>query len=570
VAVPDDEVAGLTEAQITTAMANESRRLLTIDQMVNPTVARELSEGLELLDLLATQVAAEVASSVIAVYRARSEQEGGSTKRISAETLREGARRAAGRIKQVIYEALKADENYEPGLQLFFARRIFALGMAGLERELLAKHDPGASVTLSGEEFKEGIAEHVGQLDLAEVATRLMPAYGAQLAHGYLGAMQVSARPLADLEQILGLGPAAIDVPTVPGIFRDGLASIAYANQATWAILDAIHDAPSGKEWSDYNGASVPTHITRTNKGRGAVYVSMRDPSGAPQADTEVLPKLWQQVHAMSDLTSDAFLVCLAVGAGKREGPREPFWVTADAILDARGIKRIKRHGEPGNWQHGHRREDRFEAGRALAQLENAWLKIVDVEVIPGGKNRKAKRIQVESRALAILDRASQQEMDGNAVFLGARVAFGEWASEWWQLGLHQTALLAQKALEYDPYREQPEKRLTKYVAFHFRWQATRSEGRIRREVAGLVEAGGLVPDQRNPDRTRQRFEKALERLKADSVIADWGYNVETATLPARKWLSEWMRLTVWIEPPERVISHYLKRAAAAPAALPS
>src|SRR5699024_10335951 len=110
-----------------------------------------------------------------------------------------------------------------------------------------------------------------------------------------------------------------------------------------------------------------------------------RAATGELAADGDALPVLWDRVRQLNDLTSDALFVCLAhwAAAADAHAGFAPVWITVDAILDARGVQRIRRAGEPGVWQHGHRREDRVAAGRALAQLDQLWLEVVDVEVVP-------------------------------------------------------------------------------------------------------------------------------------------------------------------------------------------
>jgi hypothetical protein len=347
------------------------------------------------------------------------------------------------------------------------------------------------------------------------------------------------------------------DLPPTPNVFQSGSASIP-TNQAAWALLKAITSARSGKGWTDQDGGRTPTHKTPTNKGRGAVLVSMRDPEGTVSPEPDLLPVLWQKVRALDDLTSDTLLVCLAQWTSQGAKPNNPVWITADAILDARGMKRIQRGDEPGNWQHGHRREDRLEAGKALAQLENLWLEIVDVEVIPGGKRRKPQRLHLESRALAMLEKLVQRDLEGNPTFLAARVMPGGWAAAYWELGLRQTGLIAQRALAYDPYREQVEKRLAKYFAFQFRWDARRKAESIRLKVSTLIENTAIDVDQRNPQRTRERIKRALDRLQADHIVAKWGYVEDPDEhLPAKNWLPHWLEMTIWIEPPEEIKEHY-------------
>jgi len=135
----------------------------------------------------------------------------------------------------------------------------------------------------------------------------------------------------------------------------------------------------------------------------------------------------------------------------------------------------------------------------------------------------------------------------------------GEWAKRYWDLDLHQTGLLAQKALAYDPYRQQFEKRLAKYFAFQFRWKAKERADTVRFQVATLLENGGVEADPARPQRTRDRFEKALDQLRADQVINAWSYVVNLDKPPARNWLEGWKKETVAIEPPEPIRGHYAR-----------
>lgn len=345
-------------------------------------------------------------------------------------------------------------------------------------------------------------------------------------------------------------------VPDLPDVFKVGQAPIP-SDYPTFALTKAIHNATVGKGWTDHQGQRVPTHSTPGRRGKGSVHVTVRPPDGALTADADALARLWEQVRALDDWTSDALLVCLAHWASRGEAPDTPVWITAAAILDARGIQRKRYRKELGDWQHGHRTEDRMKAGRALAQLDSLWLEIVNLEVIPAGKRRKPRRITVTSRALAMLDVMSQADLEGAAVFLAARVMPGEWAAKYWELGLRQTGLLASKVLGYDPYREQTEKRLGKYLAFQFRFNASKSDSLIRRDVATLLENAGLDTDQRNPQRTRDRLERALDRLAADGILKGWGYVLDAGALPARRWLPHWLALSVRIDPPDEIATHY-------------
>lgn len=200
-----------------------------------------------------------------------------------------------------------------------------------------------------------------------------------------------------------------------------------------------------------------------------------------------------------------------------------------------------------GNWQNGHRQEDRLEVARALALPETLWLDILDVEVIPQGKpdkrgrRRKPQRIRLESRALAILDKAQAVDFEGEAIFLAASVMPGKWAEEYWYRGLNWTGRLAQKALNYDPYRMAPEKGLAKDFAFHFSFDQTGQADTLPRHVNTLLEGASIPCGHRNPKRTRQRFDQVMDRLVKDGIIGGWGYRDGMLALPPQGWLQTWL-----------------------------
>ena len=376
--------------------------------------------------------------------------------------------------------------------------------------------------------------------------------------------VDLASASLVDLERMLRLRPAepiGARLPAhvrplpVDAVFHDGVAALP-VNHAVWALQNAIRDAILGVGWSDGPGRTAPAHVTRTNQGRGSVTVSVRDSRNAT-ARQDVLDDLWEKVRTLDDLTADALLVCLAHWITAEADPSEAVWVSADAILDARGIQRMRRRGESAAWQHGHRREDRLAAGRALAQLDNLWLEIVDVEVVPGNGERQPSRLRAESRALAILDRVSERGADGSEVFLAARVVPGEWARSLWELGLRQTGLLARQALAYDPYRERPERWLARYLALAFRWNASRRAPHLALRVVTLLENAALDLDPARPQRGRDRLERALDRLHSDGVIGGWRYEADPGQLPARYWLPRWTAMLVQIEPPDLVRRRY-------------
>lgn len=64
-----------------------------------------------------------------------------------------------------------------------------------------------------------------------------------------------------------------------------------------------------------------------------------------------------------------------------------------------------------------------------------------------------------------------------------------------------------------------------------------------------------LEIDSRFPQRTKDRFEKAMNRLKEDGVIDDWHYKGEL-NLPSKRWQEQWLQSMIAIHIAPRKALH--------------
>jgi hypothetical protein len=78
----------------------------------------------------------------------------------------------------------------------------------------------------------------------------------------------------------------------------------------------------------------------------------------------------------------------------------------------------------------------------------------------------------------------------------------------------------------------------------HLRIAAGTGSSTIKRSIEELMRECSLEPNNADPEKTRRRFEKAMNKLVADFMIAHWEY-VTLPELPARNWLGVWMMLEV-------------------------
>jgi hypothetical protein len=356
-------------------------------------------------------------------------------------------------------------------------------------------------------------------------------------------------------------------LPVLPDLFQDRLAS-APTYQIVPGILQAIQEGQVARitAWTDSDGQTAPRRRVYTDTAGNGAYLSVRGADESLHPPRSMLPVLWAKLREFDDLTSDVLLYCLCCWATRASGPSEPVWVGVDKILDERGIRRKRLTGarggqsEPGNWQHGHRREERLEVARAIGRLRNAWIEVLDIQVGRADKRGRRRVIRNESPLLVTRDRWTARDFDGTEVPIAAEVLPGGWAREFWETVGRQTGLLAQHALSYDPYRRKPEKRLAKYLAFHVRINANHRLEVLKRQVGTLLEAIGpdAIKDAK-VDRVRKRLEEALDTLVEDQVIAGWLYDRQTV-LPARGWFAEWKIWTIAIRPAEAVARHYAEQ----------
>ena len=201
-----------------------------------------------------------------------------------------------------------------------------------------------------------------------------------------------------------------------------------------------------------------------------------------------------------------------------------------------------------------------------IGHMSNTWLAvrqwIGDDETASGGKRRKkaGKRLfSHESRMVNVTDTIYQYELkldsaqalrphrdDSKApVAIAWRYQFGSWIDPFLKGPNRQIAWLLQQVLGYDPYHETWEKRLARYFTFHMRMNAAGGGTSIIREVGDLINELSLPVDYRNPEKTKQRLERAMKRLVDDGQIDEWDYLEDIAQLPPRKWIEIWLTYSI-------------------------
>jgi hypothetical protein len=133
---------------------------------------------------------------------------------------------------------------------------------------------------------------------------------------------------------------------------------------------------------------------------------------------------------------------------------------------------------------------------------------------------------------------------------IGWRIRPGSWLRTFLENPNRQVANLCQKSLQYNPEKEQWEKRLARYFMFHGHINTHGGGGVFNREIGKILQEVSLELNERFPQRTQDRFEKAMNTLVKDNIIQEWCY-ANDVSLPAKKWLTTWLEqmITIHIAP---------------------
>jgi hypothetical protein len=315
--------------------------------------------------------------------------------------------------------------------------------------------------------------------------------------------------------------------PSYPGERQHLL--LAPVTPAIAGITEGLQNAASGANAWQRKPAQFPYFYWERSQRILMEYGKTQLTASAPSPDR--LVQLWRELEQGTEHDIDMFFYVLSAFYLSRD---QAAWIWAKDFLNTRGIEPKKtREG----YRAGHRGEDIDKVETSLYRLESIWVTIWASE--PKGK----KRYVLEGRLINILDRWSQESLDGEEKLPVAwLVQPGDGLQEYLR-HFPSFAYLCKKVLSYDPYREVWEKRLARYFFFHLRFHGG---GELRRSVKELLEANALPIDRRNPERTRARLEKCLNQLRQDGFIDNWLYP-DQSSLPARGWLEEWKQRIILI-----------------------
>jgi DNA-binding XRE family transcriptional regulator len=319
---------------------------------------------------------------------------------------------------------------------------------------------------------------------------------------------------------------------------------------------DAVQLNPGDWPRATLTGESVSAEVVFTPQAQNPQAVIPDD-----QADQYRL-RMWGLLQSLDDLTADVWdaLVCQWVAGAM--SPDSKVWVSVDDILAYRGLSSHLTGGRRG----GFTAEQRQAVTEALLRIIAMRLQVFSMTVMEeqddghGNLRMLPVQRQIGGPALEVGMDLSQTNFLGQTEIRALLIRPGEMFARYFAGAGRPIALLSQKALTYRPRTEDWEKRLTRYFAYSWDRRGGDEVRRQRHTIAQLLEAAHHQPHPSRPDETKDRLERALQRLTDDKVIAGWQYVPGTwdeAGRPSRHWVPPWLQASIEIEAPEEVQQFY-------------
>ena len=286
-----------------------------------------------------------------------------------------------------------------------------------------------------------------------------------------------------------------------------------------------------------------------------AVRVFIHPSDGRSPLTPEEEAASYKAVLQLDDDKVRAFAICLGAWFAETSGgdPRLPkVRLDANAILAYQGVKQHER---------AYRRDQKEKVARDVWALSGIFLR--GPQQVYDSRGRP-KTVMVRSRLLEV-EQEDEINLFGEEMPYAFRIAPASWIKPLLEDGTRYVATLLHPVLRYKPHQgvEKIAMRLGLHLALHWRFRAAHGNYEQPWYVRTLLDSTGIqIPTHRESRRRlMEDFERALDQLQADDVIASWEYGKFAENENPHRVFAEWLTRTVVVTPPSKVIQQYAELA---------
>lgn len=322
------------------------------------------------------------------------------------------------------------------------------------------------------------------------------------------------------------------------------------------APYQSVRESLSNKSFKSYEYTPWPTaQICKgTIEGKVQIKPYRFDRNGLAVDDQTIIQGSWVQAKKLSELDVDVYDALCSFFLSKAKHHKDIVEIHLDDLLSIRGLKpKLGGNGRRG----GYEMKQREQILKALTNLQSLWIDLEKAIIYEKGKPVQMK---LQGRAFIFIDQNHNEYCIGNQP-LEKKLLFtvDEVFAKFLYGSGRQMALLPVQALQYNPYQEIWEKKLTRYFSWRWRTQARKGDYLQPHKISSLLHAIGKKMNERTPSRTRERLEQALDILLEDGVVASWQYEKWDESIVSNNgWARIWGNSTIVIDPPETIKEQYL------------
>ncbi|MEK5482050.1 helix-turn-helix domain-containing protein [Viridibacillus sp. FSL R5-0888] len=321
------------------------------------------------------------------------------------------------------------------------------------------------------------------------------------------------------------------------------------------APYQAVREAIFKKVFRNMEQSPWPT--TKINKGNteGVIQIIPKTETDNqfPNPNVTTLQEAWHVADSLTDVDVDVFDALCGIFLSRAKHNEEMIEIELNDLLALRGLKpKLGGEGRRGGFE----AKQKEQILKSLTNIQSIWLSIDKATIYEKGK---PVQIKMQGRTFIFKDEHGE-EYSISEKNCARKITFtiDQVFAKYLNGSSRQVALLSMKALQYHPYKQLWEKRLSRYFSWRWRTQARKGSFLQPNKIHTLLESIGEKVNVKTPSRTRERFEKALDTLLEDGVIASWHYEKwDEAIADYKGWSRMWLNASVLIEPPEIIKDHY-------------
>lgn len=283
-----------------------------------------------------------------------------------------------------------------------------------------------------------------------------------------------------------------------------------------------------------------------------------------PDEQDELARRIWERTAGLSETEGDVSDALMINYLKKAKSPNDRVEIDVDDICRMRGIKA---HRSGSGRRGGYTQEQRLTVLKAAQAVFDTWITAVE-QTIRGKRGTRVRRL--DGPAFLITSRVGDHRFSwhdsschDNAVdVIRFRYTVGDvFGAYLFTPGQHQTALLAEVILKYNPRTQWWEKRLGHYYTYLWRIRKGKQDFSKPLKVSTIFAEGLRIEiNSRRLKATQDHFGSCHRNLERDGVMSGWHWERKDGP---------WCDWTVVIEPPAVVMQHYLRRGPDSAGAVP-